>query len=71
MAEVFVPKTPTPDDGWGGFDFDAQGNLVRPSQAWPAYSSETGLPADQEVDAHGNPIGTEYDASGQPIFPLR
>lgn len=69
MTEAFDPKPLISDDGWKGLDFDGLGNPF--DNTGNAYSSETGLPAIQEVDAQGNPPGTEYDANGQPIFPLR
>lgn len=69
MVEVIDPNTQK-SAGWP-WDYDNLGNQVRNGDQWPAYSSETGLPVDQEVDANGNPPGTEYDAYGRPIFPLR
>jgi hypothetical protein len=69
MAEVFNPKRPTPpDDGWK-FDIDSNGARIPVGTDFPAYSTETGRPAFQEVDVMGNPPGTEYDANGN-VIPL-
>ncbi len=55
-----------PNDGWD-HDIDGQGNFIYPGKVPQAYSAETGQPATQEIDALGNPAGTNYDHNGNPI----